>query len=638
MFYRAAKRWERTLWALALGWPFACLAQPAERSLADLSLEELAQIQVTSVFRRATPLSDAPASLYVISREDIRRAGVTTLPEALRLAPNLQVARVTANRYAISARGFNNAIGNKLLVLVDGRTIYTPLFSGVFWDQQDVMLEDIERIEVISGPGATLWGVNAVNGVINIITRHSRDTQGVLVAAGGGNREQQAAVRYGGRLGDSGHFRIYAKRFDMENTTRANGTSVPDGWQNGQVGFRADWRSDRNEFTLQGDSYSGKSEVGFVPGFVIPPSAVSGTNILARWKRTLSSSSDIHLQAYYDHSKRDDPLFYRPEQDIFDIEFQHGIRWDRHRIVWGAGYRHARDDVGPGLVFSAFIPRSRSLDWTNVFVQDEIKLTDTLSVTPGMRLEHNDYTGLEYLPSARVAWKFSPAHLVWGAASRAVRAPSRFDRDVVNPPRPPFAIQGGPNFVSEVAKVYEIGFRGQATRQFAYSLTAFRHDWKRLRSASSPPFPLFLVNNVEGFINGVEAWVTYQPMPTWRIEGGYTSLREHLGVTPGVNDPVGPRNATLANDPDHQWMLRSSFDLPGRHELDFMLRRVASLPLESVPGYTAFDARWGWKVTRQFEVSVTLQNLFDRQHAEFGAPAGRSEFERAILLKVLWRQ
>jgi iron complex outermembrane receptor protein len=222
--------------------------------------------------------------------------------------------------------------------------------------------------------------------------------------------------------------------------------------------------------------------------------------------------------------------------------------------------------------------------------------------------------------------------------SRAVRAPSRFDRDVVNPPRPPFAIQGGPNFVSEVAKVYEIGYRGQPTRQLSYSLTAFRHEWKRLRSATPLPLPLFLVNNIEGFINGVEAWVTYQPLPAWRIEGGYTSLREHLGVTPGVNDPVGPRNATLANDPDHQWMLRSSFDLPGRHELDFMLRRVASLPLESVPGYTAFDARWGWKISRQLEASVTFQNLFDRQHAEFGAPAGRSEFERAVFLKLLWRQ
>jgi len=638
MFYLAGQRWKQALWALALGWPLACLAQPAEKSLADLSLEELAQIQVTSVFRRATPLSDAPASLYVISREDIRRSGVTTLAEALRLAPNLQVARVTSNRYAISARGFNNAIGNKLLVLIDGRTIYTPLFSGVFWDQHEVMLEDIERIEVISGPGATLWGVNAVNGVINIISRHSRDTQGVLVAAGAGNREQTAAVRYGGKLGDAGHFRIYGKRFELENTTRANGSSVPDGWQNGQVGFRTDWRIDSNEFTLQGDAYSGKSETGFVPGFVIPPINVSGANLLARWKRTLTNGSDIHLQAYYDHSDRDDPLFFRPEQDIFDIELQHGIPLGRHRVVWGAGYRHARDDVGPGLVFSAFIPRSRSLDWTNVFVQDEIKLTDTLAITPGIRLEHNDYTGWEYLPSARLAWKLSSAHLVWSAVSRAVRAPSRFDRDVVNPPRPPFAIQGGPNFVSEVAKVYEIGYRGQPTRQLSYSLTAFRHEWKRLRSATPLPLPLFLVNNIEGFINGVEAWVTYQPLPAWRIEGGYTSLREHLGVTPGVNDPVGPRNATLANDPDHQWMLRSSFDLPGRHELDFMLRRVASLPLESVPGYTAFDARWGWKISRQLEASVTFQNLFDRQHAEFGAPAGRSEFERAVFLKLLWRQ
>jgi iron complex outermembrane receptor protein len=616
--------------------PSVVLGSPP-KELADLSLEELASIEVTSVFRRATPLSDAPASIFVISKDDIRRSGVTTLPEALRLAPNMQVARVTSTKYAISARGFNNAIGNKLLVLIDGRTVYTPLFSGVFWDQQDVMLEDVERIEVISGPGATLWGANAVNGVINVITRSSGDTQGALVAIGGGNREQATGFRYGSKLGGNGHFRIYGKKSELQNTTRADGVAVADGWESGQVGFRADWGGGRNGFTLQGDAYSGKSEVGIVPGFVIPPVNVSGANVLARWTRELNSGSDIRVQAYYDHSKRDDPLFFRPEQDIFDIEFQHGIPLDRHKIVWGAGYRHARDDVGPGLAFSAFIPRSREMDWTNLFVQDEIRLAETWLFTPGVRLERNDYTGWEYLPSARLAWKPSDSHLFWGAATRAVRAPSRFDRDVVNPPRPPFAIQGGPNFVSEVAKVYEIGYRGQPARRLAYSITAFRHDWEKLRSATQPPLPLFLVNNVEGFINGIEAWATYQPIAAWRLMGGFTTLREHLGVRPGINDPVGPRNATLANDPDHQWMVRSSFDLPGPHELDIMLRRVASLPLQAVPGYTAFDARWGWKVSPGLEVSLTLQNLFDRQHAEFGAAPGRSEFGRTLFLKAVWR-
>jgi iron complex outermembrane receptor protein len=355
------------------------------------------------------------------------------------------------------------------------------------------------------------------------------------------------------------------------------------------------------------------------------------------WARQFSGGSDIRLQAYFDHAERDDPLFFRPESDILDIDFQHGIPLDGHKLLWGGGYRHARDNVGPGLAFSAFIPASRRLNWTNVFVQDEIRLSETLQFTAGIKLERNDYTGWEYLPSARLAWKPFDNQLVWGAVSRAVRAPSRFDRDVVNPPRPPFVILGGPNFVSEVATVYEIGYRAQPTRSFSYSVTAFRHNWDQLRSATSPPPPIFFVNNVEGFVNGIEAWATYQATAAWRLSGGLTTLREHLGVTPGVNDPVGPRNATLANDPDHQWMLRSALNLPERHELDVTVRRVASLPLQNVPGYTAVDARWGWRASREVEVSLTLQNLFDREHAEFGAAPGRSEFGRAAFLKLLWR-
>jgi iron complex outermembrane receptor protein len=606
-------------------------ASPPLKDLADLSLEELSQIEVTSVSKRAERLADAPASIFVITGEDIRRAGVTTLAEALRLAPNLQVARLNATKYAISARGFNNAIGNKLLVLIDGRTVYTPLFSGVFWDQQDVMLEDVERIEVISGPGATLWGANAVNGVINVITRSAGDTQGALVSLGGGNREQGGAFRYGGKLGADGHFRIYGKTFDLQNTKRANGSSVPDGRENGQVGFRADWRNANGGFTLQGDTYSGKSEQLIAPGVVVPPITVSGTNLLARWTRQLSDGSDIRLQAYLDHTDRDDPLFFRPRADIFDIDFQHGIPLGAHRVLWGGGYRHARDDVGAGIAFSRFIPENSRLDWINLFVQDEIRLSEKLEFSAGIKLERNDYTGWEYLPSLRLAWKPVDHQLVWGAVSRAVRAPSRFDRDVFFPPAGPFLIRGGPNFVSEVANVFEIGHRAQPSGVLTYSITAFRHDWHRLRSATSPPFPIFFVNENEGFVNGVEAWATFQPTRGWRLSGGFTTLHEKVTFKPG-ND------ATLANDPDHQWMVRSSFDLTDRHELDIMVRRVGSLPLQAVPAYTAVDARWGWKPGRDTEVSLTLQNLFDRAHPEFGAAPGRSEFGRAAFLKLLWRQ
>lgn len=612
----------------------------ARLSVADLSrltLEELGNIEISSVSKRPQPLVTAAASVYVITQDDIRRSGVTTLPEALRLAPNLQVARLNATKYAITARGFNNAIGNKLLVLIDGRTVYTPLFSGVFWDQQDVMLEDVQRIEVISGPGATLWGANAVNGVINVITRSAEDTMGALVSVAAGNREQGAAFRYGGKFGSHGHYRVYGKGLELQNTQRANDTSVPDGWGMGQIGFRTDWRKGGVGFTLQGDAYDGESEEGAVGRFIIPPIKVSGANLLGRWTRQMQDGSDIRVQAYFDHTKRDDPLFYRPESDIFDIDVQYGMPLGRHRVIAGVGYRYARDDVGPGLVFSAFVPPGRQQDWLNLFVQDEIELSPTVKLTAGIKLERNDYTGWEYLPSARTLWRLSEAHTLWAAASRAVRAPSRFDRDVVNPPRPPFAVQGGPNFVSEVAKVFEIGYRFQPANSLYVSVTAFRHVWDRLRSATGPPLPIFLENKIEGFVNGVEGWATYQPLQAWRLSGGFVTLHEHLRKRPESGDRLGPNNPTLANDPDHQWMLRSSFDLTHRHELDIMMRHVSSLPLQDVPAYTAVDARFGWRVRRDLQASVLLRNLFDREHAEFGAAPGRSEFRRSILFKLLWR-
>ena len=619
-------------------WSVSANAAQATRNLADLSLEELGNVMiVTSVSRREERLADAAASIFVITAEDIRRSGVRSLPEALRLAPNLQVARVDSAQYAISARGFNNAIGNKLLVLVDGRTVYSPLFSGVFWEAQHVMLEDVERIEVISGPGATLWGANAVNGVINVISRAAKDTQGALVALGAGNREQAAAFRYGGKLGADGHFRIYGRGAELENTTRANGSSVLDGRETGQVGFRADWRNTHGEFTVQGDAYDSKSEHrGFVGPFDLGPLKVSGGNVLARWTRQLSDGSDIRVQSYFDHSKREDRLFYTPKAEIFDIEFQHGIPLGAHRLLWGGGYRNARDDIVPGELFARFIPASRQLDWLNLFVQDEIRLGKSVDLTAGIKLERNDYTGWEYLPSLRLGWKATDHQLIWGAISRAVRAPSRLDRDFFFPANPPFIIRGGPNFQSEVANVFEVGYRAQPTGAFTYSITAFRHVWDRLRSGQLPP--AVVENRIEGHVQGVEAWATFQPAPAWRLSGGYTALREDLRLEPGSTDPVGANSPSLANDPAQQWMLRSSHNLTDRHDLDFMVRPVGALPLEAVQAYTAVDVRFAWRPRRNVELSVTAQNLFDPAHAEFGPLPGRSEFERAVFVKVLIRQ
>lgn len=603
--------------------------------LTDLSLEQLGDIEVTSVSRHAERLADAAASIFVISAEDIRRSGARTLPEALRLAPNLQVAQTNAGSYAVSARGFNNAIGNKLLVLIDGRTVYTPLFSGVFWDSQSVMLEDIERIEVISGPGATLWGANAVNGVINVISRTARNTQGTLVSAGVGNRDRGAAVRYGAKLGDDGYFRIYGKAFDLQNTKAENGISRPDGLQRSQVGFRADWGLERRNFTVQGDAYDGESEERLPGG----PVKVSGVNLLARWNEQMDSGSNFRLQAYFDRSERQDMTGFQGNADTFDVEFQHGIPLGRHKVLWGGGYRHSRDEIPdtlPPLAF-VFVPQSRSLSWENIFVQDAIKLGSTVELTLGLKMESNDYTGREYLPSARLAWKPSDNQLVWGAASRAVRAPARLDRDFslrfIFPPLNLPVIKGGPYFESEIAKVLELGYRQQLTPSLSYSVTAFHNIYKKLRSGQPPP--AFIENQIEGVSNGIEAWGSYQATRAWRLSGGFTTLHQHFGARPGSRDPTG--SSALGNDPDQQWMLRSTLNLTDQHEFDVMMRRVGSLPLPAVPAYTAVDARLGWRLNHSTELSLTLQNLFDSAHPEFEAAGLRSEYGRSIFLKMIWR-
>ena len=613
--------------ALSIAPPFA-LAQRSGAELADLSLEELADLPITSVSRRSERLSDAAASVYVITGEDIRRAGVTSLPEALRLAPNLQVARIDASQYAITSRGFNNAIGNKLLVMIDGRTIYSPMFSGVFWDQQDVMLEDIDRIEVISGPGGTIWGANAVNGIINILTRSARDTEGTLATGGGGNRERGFGVRQGTKLGD-GSVRLYGKTATVQNTYTNSRASVADGQERSQVGFRADSGGQAGAYTFQGDAYTTRSEQrGATRGI-----ESSGYNLLGRWTRAEAGGTDYRVQAYYDHAERDDALLYRPRTDIVDLELQAGKRFGEHRVTVGGGYRHSSDDIQPGVFFS-FVPASRELTWTNVFAQAELQVLKSLTLTGGIKFEHNDYTGTERLPSARLAWKPAAAHLLWAAASRAVRAPARLDHDIRFPANPPFIIVGGSEFVSEVAKVYEVGYRGQPVRPATVSLTAFRYDWDRLRSGQ--PAPAAVQNRIEGRTYGLELWGALQALQDWRLSAGLTTLRMDLHTESGSNDPTGP--SALGNDPHYQWQIRSSMNLPYRTEFDVMLRRVGELPNPRVPAYSALDLRLGWRARRDLELSVTLQNALDRSHPEINAAPGRSEIDRGVFLRAKWQQ
>jgi iron complex outermembrane receptor protein len=606
--------------------------------LKSLSIEDLMDLEVTSVSKQPERLADAPSSIFVITSQAIRRSGVTTLAEALRLAPNLQVARFDASQYAISARGFNNAVGNKLLVLIDGRTVYTPLFSGVFWEQQDLMLEDVDRIEVISGPGATLWGANAVNGVINVTTRRASETQGALVSLRGGSEEAGASLRYGGALGENGHFRIHAKGTQLDNTETADGTAVPDGFDRGQAGFRADWQSGNDEFTLQGDVYAAQAEDRGAPAFgPIGRIESSGANLLTRWTRQFETS-DLRIQAYVDHSEREDLNTFSPEADILDFELEHSLRRGNNRFVWGGGYRRGSDDVEDGmflgLIPSGFIPASKDQDWWNVFGQADFALTESLTVTAGLKFEHNDYTGVEHLPSVRLAWKASPQLSVWGAASRAVRAPSRIDRELFLPTTPPFLFSGGPNFVSEVAYVYEAGLRGQVSSRVTYSATVFWHEWDKLRSGSAPI--VVIQNQISGSAYGLEAWGTWEVAEGFRLSGGLMSLRKDLELEAGSTDPSGVENPNLSNDPRQQAMLRASVDLASNHQFDLTARHVGSLPHPVVPDYTAVDLRYAWRAKPELELSLVVRNAFDEEHPEFNDTPGRSEIARDVYGQIRW--
>jgi iron complex outermembrane receptor protein len=629
----AARVWIAIVAALTALAANAQAGKPSD--LVDLSLEELANLEITSVSRRAERLSDAPASIFVITGDDIRGSGATSLPEALRLAPNLEVARVDSRQYAISARGFNNTIANKLLVLIDGRTVYTPLFSGVFWDAQDTLLEDVDRIEVISGPGATLWGANAVNGVINVISRRAAETQGTLLVAGAGNLERGAAARQGGKAGVDGAFRVYGKISDRDHTSRADGTSVPDSWDSGQAGFRADWGTAVGAFTLQGDAYRGTIDQA-ASGDI----RISGGNLLARWARQLSGGDRVQVQAYFDNTEREIPGTFAERLNTFDVEFQHALRvGSQHSVIWGGGYRRADDHVSNTAAI-AFLPADRNLRRGNLFVQDEIALRgDQLRLTLGTKAQSNPYTATEFLPSARIAWKPDASRLVWSALSRAVRAPARLDRELfvsAQPPVLPQPIAGGPDFRSEISKVLELGYRAQPSRRASYSVTLFHSVHDHLRSLEpGPAGALVIGNEMEGKTDGIEAWGSLQAAERWRLSAGLLVLDQNLRLKAGSGDTSGV--AAAGNDPKHQWNLRSSLDLPGRQEFDVMLRHVGPLPSPGVPGYTALDARYAWHFERGLELALIAQNLFDRSHPEFAAPpAPPSEIERGLFLKLRW--
>jgi len=638
---RPSGRAERALIASALAFVYgaspvwadspAIAGVPPGKELVDLDLEQLTNVVVTSVSLREEPLLTAPAAIYVITGEEIRRSGVTSLPEALRLAPNLLVARTDAAQYAISARGFysTSVLINKLLVMIDGRTVYSPLFSGVFWEAQQVMLEDVDRIEVISGAGSTEWGANAVNGIINVITKRARDTQGPLVAVGGGNRDAAASVRYGGAIGTSGHYRVYGTRNVRQNSRFPNGTPLMDGLESGQAGFRADWHAAASNFTLQGDVY--RNDIEQATG---GSRDLAGANLIGRWGKSLGDEGRLHVQVYYDRVERDQPGAIREHLDTFDVELNHGFRaGERHRLLWGLGYRYLRDDLRNLTPLLGFVPDTRDLHRAHIFLQDTFSVTPQFDVTGGLKVEHNDYTGWEVLPNARLAWRFAPQRMLWAAATRAVRTPARIDREFFVPLTPPFAIAGGPHFKSETVNVYEVGYRAQLTRTLSYSVQVFHHDFDRLRTTEPRSGGIVLENGLNSRLDGIEAWGSWRVMPAWRLTAGGVKLRQRFSLDPGSANPGGT-NAS-PNDPSYWWQLGSSFNLTPRHEFDVRIRHVGDS--RNVPDYTAVDARIAWKPTREFELSLTAQNLFDPGHQEWGAPGVLPEVKRAWFAKLLWR-
>jgi iron complex outermembrane receptor protein len=600
--------------------------------LVELSLEQLAEVQVMSVSRRPEPLSQAAASIFVITPEDIRRSGATTLPEALRIAPNLQVARIDASRWAITARGYNSILANNMLVLVDGRTVYSPLFSGVFWEAQDLPLEDIERIEVVSGPGGTLWGTNAVNGVINVLTRSARHTQGGLVAGGWGSEERLGQARLGDALSTNLNWRIFGRYVEIDPSENSAGAGIQDGVQRWTGGFRADQGDSASSLTLIGGIF--RTDIDQQPS----ERKIENKHLLLAWSRSVGAGSRLRLQGYYDRNDREQPGSVRDALDTYDVELQYsGAAHTRHRLLAGGGFRRHVDDfdaLGPTL---AILPPEVTQDVIHVFAEDDIHLEDDIDLVLGLKVERNDYTKWEVLPTVRMAWHPRPSELLWTALSRAVRAPSRVDRDLFAPAAPPHVVlAGGPDFRSEVAHVAELGYRAQPSPSMSWSVTGFVHASDRLRSIeSSTEGPVF-GNGLNGSTTGLEAWAKWRVRPWWRLDLGWVEQRRTVGKDADSDDFTNW--AQLGNDPHRYGSLHSAVDFLGRHEFAVWLRYVGALPNPAVPDYVALDARVGFRLPRGLELSVTGRNLLDERHPEWGldSPA-RVEFPRSVFAELRWR-
>jgi iron complex outermembrane receptor protein len=647
------KGWRNALFAGAIwlgasrGTAFA--ASPSTDPVVNLSLEDLVNVTVTSVSKKEESLDDAAAAIFVLSNDDLRRSGATSVADALRLVPGVQVASINSSDFAISARGFNSQFSNKLLVMIDGRTVYSPLFSGVYWDTQQVFLEDVDRIEVIRGPGATVWGANAVNGVISILSKSARDTQGGLIYGGGGDVHLAlGGARYGGKIGEDTFYRTYGSYQLNDDFQQANGASANDNWDLWKGGFRVDhYMSDNGQWTWQGDAYAGHlaDHTGDQSGF----------NTLGRWTQRLSDRSRYEVQAYFDHTYRNDALA-EVSLDTVDLSWQHTFGLgERNDVIWGLGYRFIdTQGLKANTPAITILDHQIPLNLFSAFIQDEFKIIpDRLTFTLGTKIEHNDFTGFEVQPSARLLFKPTKNQTIWGSISRAVRTPSESEgKDTIT-----FALgapvvgPGGGLYVptlfgntalqSEVLLAYELGYRIQPTNRISVDLAAFYYDYSRLAAVSPETFlpgaPVGILeskteNTLRGESYGGEAVVTVAATDSWHLSAGYSLL-----ILQVHGEPASAATPLELNAPTHQFVLRSSYDFNQHLGLSSQLRYVDNV--QSVPAYITADLRLSYRLTANLELSIAGENLLQARHLEqasvIGAP--NTEVPRGFYGKVTWR-
>jgi iron complex outermembrane receptor protein len=587
--------------------------------LDQLSIEDLAQVNVSSVSKTDQPLADAPASIYVISNEDIVLSGATIIPDMLRLAPALEVYQQSPGSWVVTARGLNGSANaqsysNKLLVLVDGRTVYSPLFSGVYWDLPDVLPQDVDRIEVISGPGATLWGANAVNGVINVITRKAAATAGGFISIQAGRIQRTASARFGGAIGDTLTYRIFARAIEEEGAYSKVAARTQNAWRRQGGGFRLDWVPNATDtVALQGEAFSGRLGKGSPAR-----ESTAGRSLTLQWNRKLSATSELEIQGFYDRVERDSRAagggkFF---VDTFDLELQHSFVAGRHRVVLGSGARVARYKID-GTASFFFRPDSRDLFLANAFAQDSVSITPALTLTAGIKIEKDPYVGASLLPEVRIAWKPSPVSLVWAAMSRAVRSPTPFDSDVEERAGI-VSLSGNRNFQTEKLTAYELGFRAQPIRNLSFSATGYYHQYDDLRSIEIRPGPgltLAWDNLLSGHGYGAEVWGDWRVTPWWTLSAGAVLLRQKFRFAAGASGILGA--GQLGNDAPHRFKLHSSVNLASNLTVDADFRAVGALKGSSISAYQELGGRLAWTPVPSTTVTLSGANLLHRYHREY---------------------